>query len=81
MSIIIEAFPCPLKFCQLRLPRLDGSFPGAIFLPVRFPVESEYVMPYCKGPKNESCLFQAVVESNCWLIKWPLNLWGFMSSS
>ena len=74
VAILIEAFPFPLSCFQLHIPRLEINLPDTIFLPVRFTVESDAVPPYWNGPREWPCLFQALFESSCWLIKWLLNI-------
>ena len=44
-------------------------------------MERDASPPYCNGPIKGSCSLQAVIESSFWIMKWPLNLWGFLSSS
>ena len=47
-------FPCPHFFCQPHIPRPERYFPDVIFLPVRFPVESDAVPRYYNVPRKRS---------------------------
>ena len=81
MDILKKALTFPLNFFQLRLLRPEVTLPEEVFLPVRSHVEREEVPPYWKGTRKGVYWLQAVIESSCWLKKFPRKILVTLYSS
>ena len=69
-----------MNFSQLHLPRPERSLPDDFFS-LLSSLWRGILSPYCNEPSKSSCWLKDVMGSNFWIMKWPRNLCGVLTSS